>query len=130
MDVNKIMSFEDYLAQGVDGKVAIIGGDNKTLHDGNGATAFVNNGYIQSDFGEIDPDTLLADVNTGLGVDGKHHSYVGGVQVISDDGAVVGDQAQWPELYLKESFAKINIDGLCEADAKELKAVIDKFANK
>lgn len=127
MDVNKIMSFEDYLAHGVDGKVAIIGGDSKTLYDGNGATSFVNNGYIESDFGEIDPNTLVADVNTGLGVDGKHHSYVGGVQVISDDGSAVGDQAQWPEIYLKESFAKIKLSELSLAEARELDNILKRF---
>ena len=129
MDVNKIMSFEDYLAHSVDGKVAIIGGDSKTLHDGNGATSFVNNGYIESDFGEIDPDTLLADVNTGLGVDGKHHSYVGGVQVISDDGSAVGDQAQWPELYLKESLMSIDADSLNLTQAKELSKLIEGYVD-
>lgn len=125
--MDKIMSFDDYLALGNDGSKAIIGDKDATLNDGNGATNIVNNGYLESEFGEIDPDTLVPDLNTGLGVDGKHHSYVGGVQVISDDGSSVGEQIEWPEVYLKESFSKIKLDELSINEARELDGILKRF---
>lgn len=92
--MESLLSFENYIKQeqGLDGRTSIIGGVPITAETGVDPSQYVNDGTNGGTDSYVVRDWAAPDFEHGIGVDGKHHSIVGGRKVISDDGSLVGNK--------------------------------------